>query len=76
MVQTAVATTLGFGQIAAREKSVATHVPYLRHVDEQTLAHEGRPVPDSIKLDGFCFQTADQSEINQRLSTRNTLFAR
>ena len=27
----------------------------------------------TIKLDGFCFQTADQSEINQRLSTRNTL---
>ena len=73
MVQAAVASLLGFGHIAAREKSVATHVPYLRHVDEQTLRTKDGLFVTSVKLDGFCFQTADQSEINQRLSTRNTL---
>src|SRR5260370_22620426 len=73
MVQAAVATPLGFGQIAALEKSVASHVPYLRHVNDQTVRTKDGLFLTTIKLDGFCFQTADQSEINQRLSTRNTL---
>src|SRR5258708_26995740 len=73
MVHAAVATTLGFGQIAAREKSVASHVPYLRHVNDQTVRTKDGLFLTTIKLDGFCFQTADHSEINQRLSTRNTL---
>ena len=73
MVQAALASMLGFGQVASREKSVSSHVPYLRHVDEQTLRTKDGLFVTSIKLDGFCFQTADQSEINQRLSTRNTL---
>jgi type IV secretion system protein VirB4 len=73
MVQAAIATTLGFGQIAAREKSVAAHVPYLRHVNDQTLRTKDGLFLSTIKLDGFCFQTADLSDINQRLATRNTL---
>ena len=73
MAQAALASMLGFGQVASREKSVSSHVPYLRHVDEQTLRTKDGLFVTSVKLDGFCFQTADQSEINQRLSTRNTL---
>ena len=68
MVQAALASMLGFGQVASREKSVSSHVPYLRHVDEQTLRTKDGLFVTSVKLDGFCFQTADQSEINQRLS--------
>src|SRR3984957_16291258 len=73
MVQAALASMLGFGQVASREKSVSSHVPYLRHVNEQTLRTKDGLFLTSIKLDGFCFQTADQSEINQRLSTPHTL---
>jgi type IV secretion system protein VirB4 len=72
-MQAAISQTLGFGQVAAREKAISTHVPYLRHVDEQTVRTKDGLFLTSIKLDGFCFQTADQSEVNQRLLTRNTL---
>ena len=45
MVQAALASMLGFGQVASREKPVSSHVPYLRHVDEQNVGdarHHGR----------------------------------
>ena len=48
-------------------------MPYVRHADEQTLRTKEGFLVSFIKLDGFCFQTADQSEINLRLSARNTL---
>jgi type IV secretion system protein VirB4 len=62
-----------FSEVAAREKSISAHVPYIRHADGETLRTKEGFLVSCIKLDGFCFQTADQSEINLRLSARNTL---
>jgi type IV secretion system protein VirB4 len=73
MLARSIQSQLKFGQIAAREKSIAAHVPYVRHVDEQTLRTKEGFLLTAIKLDGFCFQTADQSEINLRLTARNSL---
>jgi type IV secretion system protein VirB4 len=72
-VAAAVRPSLKFGRVAALEKPVADHVPFIRHVDEQTIRTKEGTICSFLKLDGFCFQTADQSEINQRLSFRNTV---
>ena len=72
MVQAAVRGDLKFGAVAAREASVSRHIPYLRHVDGQTIKTKDGQFLSCLKIEGYCFQTADQSEINQRLSGRNT----
>ena len=61
-----------FGAIAKREKRVASHVPYLRHVDERTICTADGVLMSIAKFTGFCFQTADQSQINARYAGRNT----
>lgn len=73
MLRRAARPQMKFSPVTAREKSVSAHVPYVRHADEQTLRTKEGFLVSCIKLDGFCFQTADQSEINLRLSARNTL---
>jgi type IV secretion system protein VirB4 len=65
--------SLQFGDVIGREKTLAEHIPYLRHVDDETLRLKEGQLIVCVKLDGFCFQTADQSEINLRLTARNTL---
>ena len=61
-----------YGATAAREKKVAVHVPYLRHVDEETLRTKDGMLVRVLKIEGFCHQTADQSEIDLKASVRNT----
>ena len=65
-----------FSQVSAREKSISAHVPYIRHADDETLRTKEGFLVSCIKLDGFCFQTADQSEINLRLTCAQHLGAR
>ncbi|MBA8904150.1 VirB4 family type IV secretion/conjugal transfer ATPase [Phyllobacterium sp. P30BS-XVII] len=72
-IQRAVRGSLDFGSIAAREKKISSHVPYLRHVDENTLRTKDGMILSIIKIDGFCHQTADQSEIDMKANVRNTL---
>ena len=57
----------------AREASVAQHVPYMRHVEEDMLKTKEGHFMMVVKVGGFCFQTADQVEIDMRLSSRNTI---
>ena len=73
MLSRAARPPMKFSRVSAREKSISAHVPYVRHADEQTLRTKEGFLISIIKLDGFCFQTADQSEINLRLGARNTL---
>jgi type IV secretion system protein VirB4 len=68
----AVRPLLSFGAIAAREKAIADMLPYLRHVDDQTIRTKDGMLMSFVKFDGFCFQTADQAEINLKLEGRNT----
>ena len=56
-----------------REATIAKHVPYLRHVAEDMLKTKDGHHLMVIKIGGYCFQTADQAEIDMRLSARNTL---
>ena len=65
--------SMTFGRTDAREASVAQHVPYLRHVEEDMLKTKDGHFMMVVKIGGFCFQTADQVEIDMRLSSRNTI---
>ena len=64
---------LSAGAAITRERSIAQHIPFTRHVSPNILKTEGGQLACVIKLDGFCFQTADQEDINARFFNRNTL---
>lgn len=72
-LQRAVRSSLKFGTVAAREKKISSHVPYVRHVDETTLRTKEGMILSILKIDGYCHQTADQSEIDMKANVRNTL---
>ncbi|EIM26521.1 VirB4 family type IV secretion/conjugal transfer ATPase [Microvirga lotononidis] len=71
-VNKAVRPLLSFGAVASREKKIADMLPYLRHVDDQTIRTKDGMLMSFVKFDGFCFQTADQADINLKLEGRNT----
>jgi type IV secretion system protein VirB4 len=62
-----------YGAVGHRERSVAAHIPYTRHVDDTTLRTKDGYLLCFIKLEGFCFETADMEEINGKLEGRNTI---
>lgn len=64
---------LSFGAISRREMPVASHLPYSRHVNDHVVKTRTGLFMAFIKLDGYCFETADQAEINSRLLARNDL---
>ena len=72
-VQRAVRSSLVYGPLAGREKNVSAHIPYVRHIDENTLRTKDGMILVVLKIDGFCHQTADQSDIDMKASVRNTL---
>ena len=72
-MQKAVRRDLRFGAEIGREKPISAHVPYLRHVDEETLRTKDGMLLSIIKIDGFCHQTADQQIIDVEATARNTL---
>jgi type IV secretion system protein VirB4 len=65
--------SLKFGAESGREAEISKHVPYLRHVEEDMLKTKEGHFLMVVNVGGFCFQTADQAEIDMRLSSRNTL---
>ncbi|OWV96916.1 VirB4 family type IV secretion system protein [Rhizobium sp. R693] len=64
---------LGFGSVHHRERPMARHIPYLRHVADTVIKLEDGALMSVIKLDGLFFQTEDQAEINMRAVVQNTL---
>lgn len=72
-MQNVVAAELGFGRARGREKPIATHIPYMRHLSDTVIGLESGAVLAVIKLDGLFFQTEDQAELNMRASVQNTL---
>lgn len=62
-----------YGARAVLETPVARHLPFLRHADERTIVTKDGHFVSVVKVAGFCFQTADQVEIDNRLSARNTV---
>lgn len=73
MISRLVRKEMRFGSDAKRERSVAAHIPYSRHVDDTTLRTKDGLLVSVLKLDGFCFETADMAEINGKLEGRNTI---
>lgn len=73
MINASLRRSLKYGQIAAREKSAAKHIPYARHVDGEILKTKDGLLVGFLQLEGFCFETADMAEINARLSGRNSV---
>lgn len=69
----ALSRDLKFGKERAREMSIEVHIPYLRHVDPQTLVTKSGSLVQIIKLGGLPFQTMDQAELNARFFNRNTM---
>ncbi|MGJ0620488.1 MAG: VirB4 family type IV secretion/conjugal transfer ATPase [Methylocystis sp.] len=66
-------SSLAFGSVTAKEATVSKHVPYIRHVDEDVVKTKDGHFLMVVKVGGFCFQTADQADIDMRLSARNVL---
>ena len=60
--------SLTFGAIEAKEAAIAKHIPYLRHIEEQIVKTKDGHFLMVVKIGGFCFQTADQADIDMRLS--------
>lgn len=73
MVARAILDEMRYGAAARRERPVSSHVPYSRHVDDQTLRTKDGLLLTVLKLDGFCFETADMAEINLKLEGRNDI---
>ena len=63
----------GNGKVAAQEKSVADFLPYTRHVDPATIATKNGELLQTIKLEGFPFETADDLTLDALKDVRNTL---
>lgn len=64
---------LGFGKNAHKERPMATHIPYLRHLSDTVIGLENGAIVSTIKLAGLFFQTEDQAELNMRASVQNTI---
>ncbi|EJN02775.1 hypothetical protein PMI41_02769 [Phyllobacterium sp. YR531] len=73
MISRSVRKEMLYGTQARRERSVANHVPYTRHVDDKVLRTKDGLLLSIIKLEGFCFETADMVQINAKLEGRNTI---
>jgi len=73
MVSRALLDEMTFGAVARRERPVSSHIPYTRHVDDITVRTANGLLISTLKLEGYCFETADMSEINARMMARNDL---
>lgn len=73
MVARALLSELTFGRSADREPRLGVHIPYRRHVDDHVLKLADGQLMVAFRLEGFSFETADQSELNLRLLARNDL---
>jgi type IV secretion system protein VirB4 len=51
---------------AAKEQPSGRHLPYARHVDDQTIETRDGLLMQVIQVRGLLFETADSDEINYR----------
>src|SRR3954447_13019724 len=59
--------------LKARELEPQTYIPYIRHVDTETVALASRGLMKVIALEGVSFETADVDDLNALHRTLNTL---
>ncbi|ANM08377.1 VirB4 family type IV secretion/conjugal transfer ATPase [Rhizobium phaseoli] len=60
--------------LRSRELGPETFIPYVRHVDETTIALESRALMTMIALDGVSFETSDIRDLNGLHRSLNTLY--
>jgi len=62
------------GRLLNRESYQSSHIPYLRHVDDQTIVTRDGFYLSVIRLDGINFKTRDLNDLNAYCHQRNTAF--
>jgi type IV secretion system protein VirB4 len=68
------ALSFGIGaRLTKTEAAIGDRVPYARHIDDVTLLTRDGLLVQTLKLDGFPFETADDQELNYRKQVRETL---
>lgn len=60
--------------LRSRELGPETFIPYVRHVDESTIALDSRAMMVMIALEGVSFETADALDLNALHRDLNTLY--
>ncbi|MBB4193015.1 type IV secretion system protein VirB4 [Rhizobium aethiopicum] len=60
--------------LRSRELGPETFIPYVRHVDETTIALDSRALMTMIALQGVSFETADTRDLNGLHRSLNTLY--
>lgn len=60
--------------LRSRELAPEAFIPYVRHVDETTIALDSRTLMVMITLDGVSFETADVLDLNALYRDLNTLY--
>ncbi|MGI8397499.1 VirB4 family type IV secretion/conjugal transfer ATPase [Agrobacterium deltaense] len=60
--------------LRSRELGPETFIPYVRHVDESTIALESRALMSVLVLEGVSFETADVLDLNGLHRSLNTLY--
>ncbi len=60
-------------RVVVREKSAGSHLPYGRHVDDETIETRDGLLMQIIRVDGLLFETADTDELNYRASLRDAM---
>ena len=61
-------------KIVAKEYSTKHFIPYLYHLDENTIYTKKNHLVQVVKLGGFSFETADDEDVDIKKSIRNFLF--
>src|ERR1700727_3061800 len=58
---------------AKLEVPTATFIPYQYHWDKETIITRKKEFLQTIKLDGFSFETADDEDVDMKKMVRNSL---
>jgi type IV secretion system protein VirB4 len=64
-------TKAGYSQ---REYPAADFIPYLHHYDNETIITKKGELIQTIKIDGFSFETADDEDVDMKKMVRNSMF--
>jgi len=60
--------------VRSRELEPETFIPYVRHIDNITIALDSRALMVTVALDGVSFETADTVDLNALHRDLNTLY--
>lgn len=59
--------------VISREASAGLHLPYLRHIDDNTIETRDGRLIQCMRVHGMMFETADATEIDYRLELRDAM---